>query len=474
LSFRGDSTNCAVFDYSTGTCLNRKFARGIISYRILNIAVRNPADFSEFLLLPIVFSPHVKAMNPNPARCFLVLLALLGTHAHAGVDYVIAISVDALRGDYLQTFVDTAPAEFDGFVRLRNRGASTYNARCDYNYSETVPNHLSMITSRPVLQPGGYPNTGFTGFTANFPGATDTVHVYATPASGTNSGPYKTSIFDLAHDRGLNTALLLSKPRLDIIKLSFPTKIDFSESEDGNTLARITGLTGRLANNTLHRFTFLHIVEPDTAGHASGWSTGAASAYRAAVKTTSGYVGMILTALEMNTALNGKVAIILTADHGGTGSSHTDATVQGNFTIPFFVSAPGIPGGSNAYSVFENRIEPLPAARPTFLAEGQPIHNADLGNLSGALLGLPQIPGSTVLPEFKKPIVVSSPAPGSYTVSWPIYLTGWTLESCDDLTVAPQVWTPITTGITDSATTRIYTMPSPAPDCRFFRLRRPM
>src|SRR5687767_5336990 len=87
--------------------------------------------------------------------------------AQAEIQHVIAISVDGLRGDFLQTFVDTAPAEFPNFVRLRNSGASTYHARCDYDFSETVPNHISMITGRPVSQPVGFADTWHHGVTSN-------------------------------------------------------------------------------------------------------------------------------------------------------------------------------------------------------------------------------------------------------------------------------------------------------------------
>src|SRR5262245_26590897 len=87
-------------------------------------------------------------MTPLHLRMACLVAALVFAwmqviQASAEIQHVIAISVDGLRGDFLQTFVDTAPEEFPNFVRLRNSGASTFNARCDYDFSETVPNHIS-------------------------------------------------------------------------------------------------------------------------------------------------------------------------------------------------------------------------------------------------------------------------------------------------------------------------------------------
>ena len=87
-------------------------------------------------------------MSPSLTLSFLLLMSAT-LSLRAEVQHVIAISVDGLRGDYLQTFVTSAPTNFPNLVRLRDAGAFTYNARCDFNFSETVPNHCAMITGRP-------------------------------------------------------------------------------------------------------------------------------------------------------------------------------------------------------------------------------------------------------------------------------------------------------------------------------------
>ena len=197
-------------------------------------------------------------------------------------------------------------------------------------------------------------------------------------------------------------------------------------------------------------------------------------AYRNTIITVDGYLGSIFAALDANTALTGKVAIILTADHGGggvTSNAHTEATAAGNYRIPFFVVAPGIPAGSDLYSHFDNRVNPG-TSRPTFLAASQPLHNADIANISAELIGVPQVTDSVLKPSLKKPLTVAADLAGNPTVSWPIYLTGWTLESSDDLSIAVPVWTTVSSGITESATLKTHTV-TPAPNARFFRLRSP-
>ena len=428
-------------------------------------------------------------MRPPFRLLAIAAISLLPATSRADIQYVIAISVDALRGDYLQTIVDAAPATFPNFVRLRNMSAFTYNARCDYDYSETVPNHLAIVTGRPVLQPGGQPTSAFTGFTNNFPTVTDTVHVYA-GASGTNSGPYKAGVFDIVHDAGLSTALYLGKTRLEIIRRSYDAtngalditgadngrnKISFAQVQDGSTGTLISTLVSHIGG-TLERFTFIHITDPDTAGHASGWSTAVGSAYRNAIITVDGYLGSILNAIDANSALTGRVAIMLTGDHGGGGlasapNAHTDATQPGNFTIPFFLSAPGIIGGSDLYNACDNRFAPAASVRPLFTAVSQPVHNADIANLSTFLLGLPLVTNAYMQPELKRPLTLTSAA-SIMIVVWPSYLTGYTLEYTDDLPGG--VWTTVPSGsITEASGQKSHSFTFPPPTARYFRLRKP-
>ena len=136
--------------------------------------------------------------------------------------------------------------------------------------------------------------------------------------------------------------------------------------------------------------------------------------------------------------------------------------------IPFFLSAPGITGGSDLHALFENRFNPG-TGRPSYVDAAQPVRNGDVANLSAALLGLPAVPGSLMVPEFAKPLTFVR-AGTTNTLSWPAFLTSYTLEFADDLDAG--TWTPLTDGVIEMGGQQVYTFTSPPPDARFFRLRK--
>gem|GEM_PF-1068937 len=401
------------------------------------------------------------------------------------IQHVIYISVDGLRGHFIQQFIETAPSEFPGFVRLRNASAFTYNARCDYERSVTIPNHFSMLTGRPVLQPAGLPDTTHHGFDDNGPTPGHTIH-----ANGNPNVTYKYSVYDVAHDRGFSTSLLVDKDRLTVINISYDElagatdvigpdngkdKIDFAQIVDYNPPAITNTLVGRINGNTLENYTFMHFGVVDQAGHASGWNNTDGSAYRNAVKTVDSQIVAILNALESNPALTNKVALIVSADHGGGGpgetQNHSNFLSVENYTIPMFIRGPSFTPGSDLYSYFSNRANPG-TGRPSYTGAFQPIRNGDAANLSTALLGLPTVPGSLMKPELKRNYSAAR-SNNSITMTWPVYLTGYSLEYSDNLMPGDASWTKVNTGITISNGMKIYTHTFPPPNARFFRIHQP-
>jgi hypothetical protein len=322
--------------------------------------------------------------------------------AHASavtVEHVIQISVDGMGGTSLEALINGSPATYPNFIRLQNQGSYTYNARTDFTHSVTIPDHASMITGRPVSQPAGQPNTVHHGYTSDFPGANDTFH-----NSGNLNVPYKASTFDVAHDNGLSTSAFLSKDRLAIFDRSYnatngaPDTIGADNGRDKidaylNTpnTATVTSafLTDFETNN--RNYGFLHLVDPDTVGHQSGWNS---AAWNASVATTDANLGSVLNFIDTHPEFTNNTVVILTADHGGSGSNHTDASNPANYTIPVFLWGPGIPVG-DLYALAANRVNPG-STRPDYNAVGQPIRNGDTGNLALSFLGLGPIPGSSM------------------------------------------------------------------------------
>jgi hypothetical protein len=114
------------------------------------------------------------------------------------------------------------------------------------------------------------------------------------------------------------------------------------------------------------------------------------------VKSEDGYLGSILTAIKSNPALDGHTAIIVTADHGGTGTGHGTASDWRNYTVPFLVWGPGVTAGADLYALNPLTRKDPGSGRPAYSANPQPIRNGDASNLALQLLGLGPIPGSSI------------------------------------------------------------------------------
>jgi hypothetical protein len=420
------------------------------------------------------------------AGCWLACLALLrglpGTACGASVSHVIQISVDSLGGKYLGFYLTNAPTQFPNLRRLQTEGACTFNARSDFDSTETVPNHCTIVTSRPVLQPAGQPNTVHHGYNNNLPGASDTIH-----ANGNPNLPYKASVLDVVHDRGLSTAFLSGKSRLSICARSYnatnsaPDTLDEDNGRDkiDRVMIQDTGGSNLVdvlitdLNTAPRTYTFLHLNDADSTGHSSGWGS---AAWSNAVRQVDEQLGRILAVISTNQILSNQTAIVLAADHGGgglTSRTHNEPEYLTNYTIPFFVWGPGIPAGTDAYLLFANRADPG-TNRLDYNAVPQPLRDGDAANLSLALLGLPTIPGSSLIPVFASSntsLAITRSAEG-LSVSWPEVAQAYTLELAEVVSSAGQ-WQKITDGISTNGTQLTFTLTNTAGmQNRFFRLRR--
>jgi len=310
---------------------------------------------------------------------------------------VLVVTLDGLGGRLLGPLLEAE--SLPTFRRLRELGAWTLDARTDYESTVTLPNHVSVVTGRPVTAVPGLPADTHHGYTANgVPAPAETLHEAGNPALG-----YVASLFDVAHDRGYRTCLFASKPKFVLFQQSYDAahgapdevgkddgrgKIDhFVVIEDGSLLQVAAGdLSAGRCDVSL-----LHVTDLDTPlGHSTGWGS---AAWRQGLVEIDGALGALLDQLEASSGLE-DWGIVLTADHGGEGHDHSDAANPAVYEIPFLVIGPAIPGGRELYSLLAGRRVDPGDERPSYEAADQPVRNGDAACLALELLGLPAVPGS--------------------------------------------------------------------------------
>jgi len=321
-----------------------------------------------------------------------------GIATEFAVRYVIHLSIDGFGSWYLGDYVSNWPSFFPNLRRLFDEGACTLNARCDYTHSFSIPNHCSQLTSRPVNQPDGWVNTTHHGVT--FTGDNGrTIH-----DSGNTLVPYKASVFDVVHDHGLSTAFLYTKDSLTFLVRSWSAEGTRSNKIDQvfrlSTLQLVDELVNAISSNRLWRYTFMHWNDLDETGHRYGW--GSTTYSNIACQLVDAQLGRIFNALAANPEVGNWTVLIVLADHGGARWDHSDPTDPRIYTVPFCLWGAGIPAGVDAYSLFANRADPGTNRIPySSTSVPLPLYGTDVGNLATTLLGLPPIPGSTLIPVFK-------------------------------------------------------------------------
>jgi hypothetical protein len=222
-----------------------------------------------------------------------------------------------------------------------------------------------------------------------------------------NRGFYIAGAFDVAHDHGLRTAAYVSKTKFSLFDTSWNATNgapDLVEPDDGrdkidlylylaNTASLVNTLVANLSTQTFH-YVFIHLADPDTAGHNFGWDPTPGSAYSNVIKAMDQRLRVIFDLITTNTALAGKTALLLTSDHGGYGTDHSNASLREDYTIPFYVWGPGVMAAAPLYLLnATNRLDPG-TNRIAHTAPVQPIRNGEAANLCLQLLGLPAVPGS--------------------------------------------------------------------------------
>ncbi len=326
------------------------------------------------------------------------------------VNHVIHISIDGLRGDLLESLVSEDPGSYPNFRRFVTEGATTFNARDDYTDTSTLPNHTTILTSRPVAQPEGGSSTAHHGYLDNSdPTSSTTLH-----NGGNENLSYVRSVFDVVHDAGLSTALYGSKGKFVIYDRSYDAengapdttgpdngrdKIDHyvNEGEGKQTVERFL----KEMQTEQYNYAFVHDKRPDH-GHHVGWGS---EEWNDLIRDVDQFLGELFALIESEPGLAGDTAVLLTADHGGEGISegiedgepvygHGDPENFRNYTIPVLVWGPGVTAGADLYDLNPGTHTDPGTGRPDYNQRLQPIRNGSTANLALHLLGLPSIEGT--------------------------------------------------------------------------------
>jgi hypothetical protein len=294
--------------------------------------------------------------------------------ADDAVQSVLAISLDGLNPEALERL---GRARTPRLHALMDAGASTLNARTERELTITLPNHTGMVTGRRVTaDQGGH------GVTWN----DDRRRPRTVQAAA--SAPVA-SVWTQVHEAGGSTALFASKTKFTLWNRSWPASIDRTVIQLDN--ARLVTAAVRDLEDSARAFRFVHLSLPDSVGHARGFMS---RAYLRAVEQADALVGRLVDAVDADPSLAASTAVIVTSDHGGRGTDHSDARSLANYRVPFMVTGPGVAVGTDLYELNPDDHRDPADRRTAYGQARQPVRNGDVANLALDLLDLDAVPGS--------------------------------------------------------------------------------
>lgn len=249
--------------------------------------------------------PAVEPSAPRPAASGRV------------TDHVLIVSIDGLRPDAIEQF------EAATLQRLMREGTYSRDAQTVLP-STTLPSHTSMLT----------------GVDVDVHGVT-----WNSDEAASDRGPVSVpTVFSLAHAAGFRTAAFFGKGKLQHLHL--PRTLDHVRSLDGRVAW--LGSAQRTVNDVERHLTearpnllFIHLAEPDYAGHLFGWM---GRSYARAVTQADRAVALLIEQADAQFGPR-QYTMIITADHGGHGRTHGTADPE-DTTIPWIVWGEGVRTGT--------------------------------------------------------------------------------------------------------------------------------
>lgn len=237
--------------------------------------------FGLGLSLSLLACPHSESLRLEPPPADL-----------PRVQHVILLVVDGLRTDEIDA--QNTPTLF----RLVQEGASTLEARTVTPHL-TLPAFCSMLSGLTPHQHGIYWDT-------------------YDPSRGFLRA---TTIFDLAREAGLSTAVFAGKKKLR--HLMRPDRVDrFSVSNrtDRSVMQEAIAYLWKANPNLM----LIHLPQVDVVGHLSGW---ASPAQLRAAHGADTQAAALLDSID-KLDLRDSTVVLFTADHGGSGYHHLGNSPQ--------------------------------------------------------------------------------------------------------------------------------------------------
>lgn len=227
---------------------------------------------------------------------------------------VVLVSIDGLRPDAIERF--GAPT----MQRLMREGSYSLTARTILP-SKTLPSHTSMLSGELPDDHGVLWN--------NVTTAKKDVVEFPT-------------VFSVAREHGYRTAAFFSKAKFT--PLQRPGTLDYSQAPGGwwgrwSSERTVEDVIEHLATQKPNVL-FVHLTDPDRAGHSSGWMS---EAYGRAVRAADEALGALVDAAEKAYG-SGNYSVIVTADHGGHDYDH-GSDDERDVRIPWIAWGRGISSG---------------------------------------------------------------------------------------------------------------------------------
>jgi predicted AlkP superfamily pyrophosphatase or phosphodiesterase len=275
------------------------------------------------VLVMAACSPHYVMSRP-------VDLASIKAPVASLTKNVLLVSIDGLRPDAIDHF--KAPT----LQRLIREGSYSLSAKTIMP-STTLPSHTSMLSGERPEEHGVLWNnvTSAKADIVEFP-----------------------TLFSVARAHGYRTAAFFSKAKFS--PLQRPGTLDYSQAPGGwwgkwsgaRTVEDVRQHLTEHKPNVL----FVHLSDPDSAGHSQGWMS---DAYGRAVRDADTALGSLLATAD-KTYGAGNYSVIVTADHGGHQYGHGTSDPQ-DVMIPWIAWGRGVQPG-----VMDEDIETIDTA-PTVL-----------------------------------------------------------------------------------------------------------